>query len=148
MPDNKMKLIFDAVSENESFARMAVAAFAAQLNPTMNELADIKTAVSEGVTNAIVHGYESKGGNIEIRAGISDDILHIEIIDEGVGIENVDLAREPFYTTRADEERSGMGFSVMESFMDHLDVASAPGEGTRLTMIKRIKGAERRKQSV
>ena len=124
---------------------MAVAAFAVQLNPTMNELADIKTAVSEGVTNAIVHGYEGKGGDVEIRADITGNLLHIEIIDEGVGIENIALAMEPFYTTRADEERSGMGFSVMESFMDKLDVASAPGEGTRLTMLKRIKGSERRK---
>lgn len=145
MSDNKMRLVFDGVSENESFARMAVAAFAVQLNPTMNELADIKTAVSEGVTNAIVHGYEGKGGDVEIRADITGNLLHIEIIDEGVGIENIALAREPFYTTRADEERSGMGFSVMESFMDKLDVASAPGEGTRLTMLKRIKGSERRK---
>ena len=145
MPENKMRLVFDGISENESFARMAVAAFAVQLNPTMNELADIKTAVSEGVTNAIVHGYEGKGGDVEIRADITGNLLHIEIIDEGIGIENVSLAMEPFYTTRADEERSGMGFSVMESFMDKLDVASAPGEGTRLTMLKRIKGAERRK---
>lgn len=145
MPDNKMRLVFDGISENESFARMAVAAFAVQLNPTMNELADIKTAVSEGVTNAIVHGYEGKGGDVEIRADITGNLLHIEIIDEGVGIENIALAMESFYTTRADEERSGMGFSVMESFMDKLDVASAPGEGTRLTMLKRIKGSERRK---
>ena len=145
MPDNKMRLVFDGVSENESFARMAVAAFAVQLNPTMNELADIKTAVSEGVTNAIVHGYEGKGGDVEIRADITGNLLHIEIIDEGVGKENIALAREPFYTTKAEEERSGMGFSVMESFMDELDVASAPGEGTRLTMLKRIKGSERRK---
>ena len=145
MPDNKMRLVFDGVSENESFARMAVAAFAVQLNPTMNELADIKTALSEGVTNAIVHGYEGKGGDVEIRADITGNLLHIEIIDEGVGIENIALAREPFYTTKAEEERSGMGFSVMESFMDELDVASAPGEGTRLTMLKRIKGSERRK---
>ena len=144
MPENKMRLVFDGISENESFARMAVAAFAVQLNPTMNELADIKTAVSEGVTNAIVHGYEGKGGDVEIRADITGNLLHIEIIDEGIGIENVSLAMEPFYTTRADEERSGMGFSVMESFMDKLDVASAPGEGTRLTMLKRIKGSERR----
>ena len=145
MPENKMRLVFDGISENESFARMAVAAFAVQLNPTMNELADIKTAVSEGVTNAIVHGYEGKGGDVEIRADITGNLLHIEIIDEGIGIENVSLAMEPFYTTRADEERSGMGFSVMESFMDKLDVAFAPGEGTRLTMLKRIKGSERRK---
>lgn len=145
MPDNKMRLVFDGVSENESFARMAVAAFVVQLNPTMNELADIKTAVSEGVTNAIVHGYEGKGGDVEIRADITGNLLHLEIIDEGVGIENIALAREPFYTTKAEEERSGMGFSVMESFMDELDVASAPGEGTRLTMLKRIKGSERRK---
>ena len=145
MPENKMRLVFDGISENESFARRAVAAFAVQLNPTMNELADIKTAVSEGVTNAIVHGYEGKGGDVEIRADITGNLLHIEIIDEGIGIENVSLAMEPFYTTRADEERSGMGFSVMESFMDKLDVASAPGEGTRLTMLKRIKGSERRK---
>ena len=145
MPENKMRLVFDGISENESFARMAVAAFAVQLNPTMNELADIKTAVSEGVTNAIVHGYEGKGGDVEIRADITGNLLHIEIIDEGIGIENVSLAMEPFYTTRADEERSGMGFSVMESFMVKLDVASAPGEGTRLTMLKRIKGSERRK---
>ena len=139
MPENKMRLVFDGISENESFARMAVAAFAVQLNPTMNELADIKTAVSEGVTNAIVHGYEGKGGDVEIRADITGNLLHIEIIDEGIGIENVSLAMEPFYTTRADEERSGMGFSVMESFMDELYVASAPDEGTRVVMRKRIR---------
>ena len=103
MPENKMRLVFDGISENESFARMAVAAFAVQLNPTMNELADIKTAVSEGVTNAIVHGYEGKGGDVEIRADITGNLLHIEIIDEGIGIENVSLAMEPFYTNRADE---------------------------------------------
>ena len=138
MPENKMRLVFDGISENESFARMAVAAFAVQLNPTMNELADIKTAVSEGVTNAIVHGYEGKGGDVEIRADITGNLLHIEIIDEGIGIENVSLAMEPFYTTRADEERSGMGFSVMESFMDKLTVRSTVGKGTVITMRKKL----------
>ena len=138
MPDNKMRLVFDGISENESFARMAVAAFAVQLNPTMNELADIKTAVSEGVTNAIVHGYEGKGGDVEIRADITGNLLHIEIIDEGVGIENIALAMEPFYTTRADEERSGMGFTIMESFMDAVKVRSTPGKGTTVTMRKRF----------
>ena len=139
MPENKMRLVFDGISENESFARMAVAAFAVQLNPTMNELADIKTAVSEGVTNAIVHGYEGKGGDVEIRADITGNLLHIEIIDEGIGIENVSLAMEPFYTTRADEERSGMGFSVMESFMDKVKVRSKLGEGTTLILEKTLK---------
>lgn len=137
-PLNRMKLSFDAVSENESFARMVISAFVAQLNPTINDLVDIKTAVCEGVTNAIVHGYENKGGTVVMEAELYDNTVHIKITDTGKGIEDINKAREPFFTTRPEEERSGMGFTVMESFMDSLEVISEVGKGTTLIMTKTI----------
>jgi len=133
-----MKLEFPALSRNEGFARAAVASFAAQLDPTLEELNDIKTAVSEAVTNAIVHGYPGGIGDVYIIARICrDSVLEITVRDKGVGIEDVDRAREPMYTTGG-TERSGMGFTIMESFMDTLRVRSRPGRGTTVTMRKRI----------
>lgn len=142
MFQNKMRLIFDAVSQNESFARMAVGAFIAQLNPTIYQLADIKTAVSEAVTNAIVHAYPKGGGEVEVRAYIEDRLLTVEILDHGIGIADIHKARQPFYTTAPEEERSGMGFMVMESFMDSLEVVSAPQEGTRVVLRKTVEAAQ------
>lgn len=136
--ENKMILTFTACSENESFARNAVACFALKLNPSLSEISDIKTAVSEAVTNSIVHGYPENDGEITIEAKIICNELHIKILDKGVGIENLEQALEPFFTTKADEERSGMGFTIMESFMDNLKVRSKPGVGTTITMRKKI----------
>lgn len=135
---NEMKLIFDARSVNESFARMAVSAFIAELNPTLEEIADIKTAVSEAVTNAIIHGYEDPGQKVELMCRITGNLVEITVSDEGVGIENVAKAMEPFYTTKPQLERSGMGFSFMEAFMDELEVLSEPGHGTKVHMTRRI----------
>jgi stage II sporulation protein AB (anti-sigma F factor) len=138
---NKMEITFDAQSVNEGFARMAVAAFVAQLNPTLEELADVRTAVSEAVTNAIIHGYESdRSKKVTISCGIDENTVYIEVSDSGVGICDIRQAMEPFYTSRPELERSGMGFAFMEAFMDDVNVASSPGEGTRVTMSKRIKG--------
>jgi anti-sigma F factor len=136
---NSVNIKFESQSVNESFARIAVSAFLAPLNPTINELADIKTAVSEAVTNAIVHGYRDTAGIIEMKINVDGEWVRIEIIDDGTGIEDVEKARQPFYTTCGDGTRSGMGFMVMESFMDELYVASAPDEGTRVVMRKRIR---------
>lgn len=133
---NKMKVIFQSKSSNESFARVAVAAFAAQLDPTVEELADIKTAVSEAVTNAIIHGYENKEGMVEIECNIYNKSIEINVIDNGKGIENVDLARQPLYTSKPELERSGMGFTVMETFMDKVLIESSPNKGTVVRMIK------------
>ena len=136
---NKMKLSIAARSENEAFARGVVAAFAAQLNPTVEELNDVKTAVSEAVTNAIVHGYDEQNGEIIIRVCIfEDDMLLVDIEDFGKGIEDIEKARQPFFTTCPEQERSGMGFTVMETFMDSLEVHSIPGRGTRVRMSKRF----------
>lgn len=135
---NEMKLEFDAISVNEGFARVAVASFITSLNPTLEEISDIKTAVSEAVTNAIIHGYEEKAGKIEIHCILDKDLLHIEIRDWGNGIEDVEKAMEPLFTTRPELERSGMGFAFMEAFMDDLEVESAPGEGTVITMKKKL----------
>ena len=137
--ENKMILTFTACSENESFARNAVACFALKLNPSLSEISDIKTAVSEAVTNSIVHGYPENDGEITIEAKIICNELHIKILDKGVGIENLEQALETFFTTKADEERSGMGFTIMESFMDKVSVDSKPGLGTCISMIKIIK---------
>ena len=137
--DNEMKLEFISKSCNEAFARITVAAFAAQLDPTIEELADIKTAVSEAVTNCIIHGYEDREGIIKIRAKIFHDTIYIEISDTGKGIENIDKAREPLYTSKPNLERSGMGFTIMESFMDEVKVESILGLGTKVTMTKKIK---------
>lgn len=137
MFDNMMKLEILSRSENESFARATVAAFASQLDPTLNELTDIKTAVSEAVTNSIIHGYENKRDKtIKIEAYIRDKELTVIIWDEGIGIENVNLAMQPLYTSRPDLERSGMGFTVMQSFMDELEVKSEKSNGTKVIMKK------------
>jgi stage II sporulation protein AB (anti-sigma F factor) len=136
MYDNMVKIEFSSKSENESFARVAVAAFASQLDPTIEEITDVKTAVSEAVTNAIIHGYESKEGTVRIEAAIEGKELIIEISDEGAGIENLEEAMQPLYTSRPDLERSGMGFTVMETFMDSLEVKSEKGKGTKIIMKK------------
>ena len=137
--DNEMKLEFISKSSNEAFARAALAAFAAQLDPTIEELSDIKTAVSEAVTNCIIHGYENKQGIVKIMARLKEDEIIIEISDKGKGIENIDMAKEPLYTTKPNLERSGMGFTIMESFMDKMEVESILGLGTKVTMSKTIK---------
>jgi len=137
--DNEMKLEMASKSCNEAFARITVAAFASQLDPTIEEIADIKTAVSEAVTNCIIHGYENAEGIIKIDCKIEERKVIIEISDTGKGIENIDIAREPLYTTKADLERSGMGFTIMESFMDDLKIESILGLGTKVTMTKIIK---------
>jgi stage II sporulation protein AB (anti-sigma F factor) len=135
---NEMLLEIDSQSRNESFARMVVAGFVAQLDPTIEEIADIKTAVSEAVTNSIIHGYNSKEGKIKVFCKICNHEVFIEIRDKGVGIDNIEKAMEPLYTTKPELERSGMGFSFMEAFMDDLEVESKPGEGTTIKMKKLI----------
>ncbi len=135
---NEMKLEFLSRSQNEAFARVAVAAFAAQLDPTLEEIADIKTAVSEAVTNAIIHGYDNPNEMVHVRTQISDYSVIIEVIDHGKGMEDVELARQPLYTSKPELERSGMGFTVMETFMDKVEVNSAPGQGTKVRMVKYI----------
>ena len=137
--DNEMKLEFLSKSNNESFARIAVAAFVSQLDPTIEELADIKTAVSEAVTNCIIHGYEDKEGIIYIYAKLQNRMLTIEIKDNGKGLENIEIAKEPLFTSKPDLERSGMGFTIMESFMDELKIESILGLGTKIIMKKKIK---------
>ena len=137
--DNEMKIEFLSKSNNEAFARIAVAAFVAQLDPTLEEIADIKTAVSEAVTNSIIHGYEGKTGIVKLICRIVENEVFIEIIDEGKGIENIEIAKQPLYTTKANLERSGMGFTIMESFMDEVEVESTLGIGTKITMSKKIK---------
>lgn len=152
---NEANITFDAIASNESFARTAIAAFVSHLNLTMEELADIKTAVSEAVTNAIIHGYENfegygrygdrpslgyavHPGKVELRCLLERGILHIEVSDTGKGIENIEKAMEPLYTGRPELERSGMGFSFMEAFMDELEVESEPGVGTTVRMKKKM----------
>lgn len=142
MFNNEMKLEFISKSSNEAFARVAVAAFASQLDPTIEELADIKTAVSEAVTNSIIHGYEKKQGVVKISSWLTENEIIIEISDKGKGIENIEMAKEPLYTTKPNLERSGMGFTIMESFMDKVDVESIVGIGTKVTMSKTIKPKE------
>lgn len=136
---NEMKIEFISKSSNEAFARIAVAAFASQLDPTIEELADIKTAVSEAVTNCIIHGYDKKQGIVKIISKLKENEIIIEISDKGKGIENIDEAKEPLYTTKPNLERSGMGFTIMESFMDKMEVESVLGLGTKVTMSKIIK---------
>lgn len=138
---NRMKIEFRAVSVNESLARMTVAAFMTPLNPTLEEISDVKTAVSEAVTNAVIHGYGEEDDSEEMvvmECAIEKDVLHITVSDEGVGIENIDKAMEPLFTTKPEQERSGMGFSFMEAFMDDLEVESEPGKGTKVHMVKKI----------
>ncbi len=137
--ENYIKLEFPSRSANEALARSAVAAFAAQLDPTLDELGDIRTAVSEAVTNAIVHAYPDTVGTVWLRARILDgEYLELTVRDKGRGIPDVDQARQPLFTTGGDE-RSGMGFTIMESFMDKLRVRSSPGAGTTVTMLRRIR---------
>ena len=136
---NEMKLEFLSKSVNEGFARVTIAAFAAQLDPTIEELADIKTAVSEAVTNAIIHGYADAEGIIKTKAIMLENEIKIENIDNGSGIENIEEAKEPLFTTKANLERSGMGFTIMENFMDELKIESIVGIGTKITMVKHIK---------
>ena len=152
---NEMELSFDAISDNEAFARIAVAAFVTHLNPTMEELSDIKTAVSEAVTNAIIHGYGNvhgysrpdgkrpaaeviHPGKVNICCRLEKDLLHIKISDQGVGMEDIEQAMEPLFTTKPELERSGMGFAFMEAFMDDLEVESRPGQGTVIHMTKKL----------
>ena len=136
---NKMQLKLPSLSANEGMARAAVAAFVSQLDPTAIEIADIKCAISEAVTNAIVHGYKNTQGYININVSLIEGrVAKIEIRDRGCGIENVKLARQPLYTTDRESERSGMGFTVMESFMDKVKVSSKVGRGTSVTLIKKL----------
>lgn len=136
---NFMSLSFASRSENEAFARVAVAAFVSQLDPTMDELGDLKTAVSEAVTNAIIHGYNNDpSGIVHVEAVLEGDAVTITVADEGSGIEDLELARQPLFTSKPELERSGMGFTIMENFMDHFEVISESGKGTRLVMMKRI----------
>ena len=137
--NNIMEVKFSAKSENESFARVIVASFASKLDPTLDELADIKTAVSEAVTNAIIHGYdENEEMFVKIRCEINDKTVTITVEHDGTGIEDLDMAMQPLYTSKPELERSGMGFTVMESFMDQVEVSSKKGEGTRVVMKKKI----------
>lgn len=139
MIKNEMKIEFLSKSANEAFARIAVASFASQLDPTIEEIADIKTAVSEAVTNSIIHGYSNTEGIVKIKSRLYEDEIEIEISDNGAGIENIEEAREPLYTTKGNLERSGMGFTIMENFMDDLSVESIVGLGTKIVMTKKIK---------
>ena len=139
MGENEMKLEFLSKSNNEAFARITVAAFVSALDPTIEEISDIKTAVSEAVTNSIVHGYENKIGIVNVRCKIVDREVTIEIADTGKGIENIEMAQQPLYTSKPSVERSGMGVTIMESFMDDLKVESVLGLGTKVTMKKTIK---------
>ena len=136
--DNFFRLEIDSKLDNEGFIRSMVAAFALQINPSLSEINDIKTAVSEAVTNCIVHGYNGKPGKITIEVGLKNKLIDITIIDNGVGIEDIERAKEPFFTTRANDERSGMGFTLMESFMDSLEVKNNPGGGTIVNMTKTV----------
>ena len=135
---NYLNLKFLSVSENEGFARLAIASFCSLRDVNVEQIADIKTAVSEAVTNCVVHAYPESVGEIEIACEIVDDEINIAIIDQGVGINNVELAKKPFYTSKPHEDRSGMGFAVMEGFMDKLDIDSTPGKGTKVSLYKKL----------
>ena len=143
---NHMQVIFDAKSVNESLARMVVTAFMTDMNPTLEQVSDVKTAVSEAVTNAIIHGYENSSGIIKIISKIFANTIEIEISDTGKGIENIELARKPLYTSKSNLERSGMGFTIMESFMDEVNIESVVGLGTKITMKKLIKRPEEKEE--
>lgn len=139
--ENEMRLEFRAISENEAFGRMAVIAFITQMNPTVEEISDIKTAVSEAVTNAVIHAYEGmedRDNKVYISCSVNEDILEVEIRDYGVGIADIGQAMEPLFTTKPEQDRSGMGFSFMEAFMDDLEVTSEVGAGTCVKMIKKL----------
>lgn len=135
---NSMQLKFLSLSENEVFARTVIAAFCLPLNPSVSELNDVKTAVSEAVTNAVVHAYPDTPGYIYMNAERIGKELHIKISDEGIGIENLEEAIEPFYTSRPDEERSGMGFTIMQTFMEDVEIFSTPNKGTEVVMRKTV----------
>jgi stage II sporulation protein AB (anti-sigma F factor) len=135
---NHMKLEFISKSQNEAFARVVVASFASQLDPTIEELADVKTAVSEAVTNAIIHGYEGKEGIVLVECSIFENAIEITIEDQGKGIEDVEMARQPLYTSKPELERSGMGFTVMETFMDTVEIETKRDDGTKVRMVKRF----------
>jgi len=139
---NSMKISFLSKSQNEAFARVAVAAFVSQLDPTVEEISEIKTAVSEAVTNGIIHGYEDKEGEVLLTCTIQDNLVEITVSDRGVGIEDIEKAREPLYTSKPELERSGMGFTVMEAFMDEVEVESVKDSGTTVKMRKRLKSLE------
>ena len=140
---NDMRIEFPAIPENEALARLVISAFILPLDPTLEQLADIKTSVSEAVTNAIIHGYRHRQGRVLLEAAIRDDgTVAVDVRDQGVGIADVQQARQPFFSTQSDEERSGMGFTVMESFMDRVDVTSAPGRGTTVHMEKQLGAPE------
>ncbi|WP_096434783.1 anti-sigma F factor [Alteribacter populi] len=139
MTKNIMKLSFTAVSDNESFARVTVGAFVAKLDPTMDELTEIKTVVSEAVTNAIIHGYPNdENGMVRIEAELDDDTIRIMIQDEGIGMNNIEQARQPLFTSKPELERSGMGFTIMENFMDDVAIHSEPMVGTTIRLSKRL----------
>ena len=143
MYENEMHVQFSALSQNEAFARVIASAFASQMNPTLEEITDIRTAVSEAVTNAIIHAYERRAdGVVYMDASIHDAVFEIAVRDTGKGIDDVALAMQPFYTSMPNLERSGMGFSVMEAFMDGVVVESQPGKGTNVIMRKIITGEE------
>ena len=146
---NEFCMEFDAISENEGLARVVIAAFLSRIDPTIDELEDVKTAVSEAVTNAIIHAYGEKGGRVVMRARLSaENELSVEISDQGVGIADVDQAMQPLFTTGASNERSGMGFSFMEAFMDQLEVESSVGEGTCVHMWKRFDGRQEESEQI
>ena len=135
---NEMTIIFDSRPENEGLARVAAAAFCTQLNPTLEEVADLKTAVSEAVTNCIIHGYQGEVHKIRMKCVRNERTIYLDIEDDGIGIADVEKAMEPLYTTRADQDRSGMGFTFMEAFMDEVKVTSQVGKGTCVHMSKKI----------
>ena len=135
---NEMKIVFDSRPENEGLARVAVAAFCTQLNPTLEEVSDLKTAVSEAVTNCIIHAYEGKVQKIEVRCRMQGRIIWVDVIDKGIGIENISKAMEPMFTTKPEKDRSGMGFTFIEAFMDEVTVESQVGDGTTVHMKKTI----------
>ena len=138
MINNEMRVSFLAIRENEGFARMCVASFIAHANPTLEEIGDIKTAISEAVTNSIVHAYPNTPGSVEIFVKVIKDEVYITVTDFGVGIENIEQAKQPFFTSKPDTERSGMGFTVMEGFMDSLSVESVQNKGVKVTMTKKL----------
>ena len=136
--ENEARVFFSAKSENEAFARMFVAGFLTQLDPTVSEITDVKTAVSEAVTNAIIHGYENENGQVELFCGYQGRKIYIEVVDYGKGISDISQAREPLFTSKPEMERSGMGFTVMETFMENIRIESAEGKGTRIYMEKTL----------
>lgn len=136
--ENEFRVFFPAKGENEALARVMTAAFVSQYDPTVADITDVKTAVSEAVTNAIIHGYAEKKGEVELFCGYCGGRIYIEVADQGMGISDIDQAREPLYTSKPEQERSGLGFVIMESFMEGLQVKSSPGMGTRIYMEKTL----------